>query len=85
MSIFSKKPPAERSLPDRLRDFRARVEEAMRDCNVPGQKAAAVLDDLAKGLRVYAAMTTAPESTRPVYHSGNLPEKRGLRALIGGR
>ena len=87
MTLFSKK-HGERLLADRLHDFRRAVDAAMTEHKIPSAAAVAVLEDIVRNAKYLAAVTAPLQSSRPIYHSGNLPEKPSLRDLarkIAGR
>jgi hypothetical protein len=65
-----------RPLSDRLRDFRAAIDNFMREQNIPSAAAIAVLEDVALNLKMAHAFTRPVESTRPRMYSGNIPEPR---------
>jgi hypothetical protein len=79
-----KKPPQERLLANRLRDFRTAVHAAAKEFDVPDRAMIAVLEDVVLNSKVAIACTSTPpgSSTRPKFYSGNIPEpRRPLRDL----
>jgi hypothetical protein len=74
MTLFTKKPPQPRLLADRVGDFRAAVEKARAMFEVPPGAAIATLEDLARNLKMGAAMS-APASGTPRTWSGANPRK----------
>lgn len=79
---FFKKQSHPRPLADRLKDFRAAIEDAQERFEIPLTAAIPVFEDFALNAKMRHAFTAPLPSTRPVYHSGNIdPPKTPFRNL----